>query len=257
MAKPTAPGTVTAPSTGNPDTFASDADALVAWQVGPFYTYLVSLADWVDETATLVGVADGKIAAATPRVVLEETDAPSGQEQTSIGQSAGNFSLQMRNSAGTVVSTDYQIIRSGSGATEHRFAVGNVTALFVKDGYCQIYDGTLTREIGALSDTVTIADDAASALIPPHKSGYVFIVANQENDFPIAEGLYFFDAGATVRIAVVQDNGLFATSTGVLAGTTGADTFITVSPATNNRLYVENRYGSSLDFTVTWIGVVV
>jgi hypothetical protein len=52
----------------------------------------------------------------------------------------------------------------------------------------------------------------------------------------------------------VGGDAFFAVSTGVLTGTTGTDVRVTVSPAADGKLYIENRIGSSISFVVSILG---
>jgi hypothetical protein len=54
-------------------------------------------------------------------VYLQDSDATSTYNISEISNNAGNFGIQTRNSSGTFVSTDYQIVKNASGADYHRW----------------------------------------------------------------------------------------------------------------------------------------
>lgn len=67
----------------------------------------------------------------------------------------------------------------------------------------------------------------------------------------IRNGIFSLRAAATnPYINAMASNGI-TTTTGVLTGTTGADSMITISTHTDHKLYIENRHGSAITFVVT------
>tara|TARA_R110000764_G_scaffold42812_1_gene96358 strand:- start:192 stop:1508 length:1317 start_codon:yes stop_codon:yes gene_type:complete len=54
-------------------------------------------------------------------VYLQDSNATSTYNISEISNNAGNFGIQTRNSSGTFVSTDYQIVKNASGADYHRW----------------------------------------------------------------------------------------------------------------------------------------
>ena len=54
-------------------------------------------------------------------VFLQDSDATSTFNISDISNNAGNFNVATRNSSGTFVSTDYQIVKNASGADHHRW----------------------------------------------------------------------------------------------------------------------------------------
>lgn len=97
------------------------------------------------------------------------------------------------------------------------------------------------------SETLSLADDTAIGLTPPSASAGA-IISDKDNTV----GVIAFSADASPSIGSTG-SAQFATTTGVLTGTTGADTFLTASAASDGKLYIENRRGSSRSITVLFI----
>lgn len=103
----------------------------------------------------------------------------------------------------------------------------------------------------AYSVTVTIADDAATFVTPPNFSGFVEVWADTASQL---WGKIYFSTSGTALAQRCYGGTLFAETTGVLAGTTGTDTFITVSAdSTNNRIYIENRSGAARNVNLFFV----
>ena len=68
-------------------------------------------------------------------VYLQDSNATSTYNISEISNNSGNFGIQTRNSSGTFVSTDYQIVKNASGADYHRwFTQGTERMRIVSDG---------------------------------------------------------------------------------------------------------------------------
>ena len=61
------------------------------------------------------------VASTAPKITIEDTDATSTHTKTELENSGGNLNLNTRQSNGTFVSTDYQILKNSSGATLQRW----------------------------------------------------------------------------------------------------------------------------------------
>lgn len=105
---------------------------------------------------------------------------------------------------------------------------------------------------GKIFDEVyTINDDAAISLTPPADMGLVTVLGQYNLSFSGTAMYAITGSGATTLPAGVGSN--FNVTTGVLAGTTGADGKTTVSAHTDGRIYIENRSGTSRTFYIRYI----
>lgn len=97
----------------------------------------------------------------------------------------------------------------------------------------------------------TLADDTASSFaLAGSQAAYIVVVGITSTISGIAQAR----VTAGVVSAVVVGGASFAVSTGVLAGTTGVDGNITISPHTDGNIYIENRVGATRTFSILAIG---
>lgn len=91
-------------------------------------------------------------------------------------------------------------------------------------------------------DSIALNDDQATFFTPAQDSGIIMIgfAAGNTDVWGIAT---FRASGSPVCIEMVGGSN-FAVTTGALTGTTGTDTFLTVSTHTDGRIYIENRRGA-------------
>lgn len=102
------------------------------------------------------------------------------------------------------------------------------------------YSRIMTGEIFFKS----MADDTASYFKPTREFGHLSVLTQNSLQW---SGLAGYDAQTSgVFNQTVYAGAGFATSTGVLAGTTGTDGFLTISPAVDGKVYIENRAGAAL-----------
>lgn len=107
------------------------------------------------------------------------------------------------------------------------------------------------KEAAVFSRTVTLSDDTATFVTPPNFSGFVEVWADTASQL---WGKIYFRTFGTALAQKCYGGTLFAETTGVLSGTTGADTFITVSAdSVNNRIYIENRTGASRNINLFFV----
>lgn len=100
---------------------------------------------------------------------------------------------------------------------------------------------SLARTKGLSGDTANVLDDAATSFTPVNLTGILLLsTAEAACEFRFRVG-----AGAAIAIATANPISFWAATTGVLSGTTGADTAITVSAHTDGKIYIENRRGST------------
>lgn len=77
-------------------------------------------------------------------VYLQDSDATSTYNISEISNNAGNFNIQTRNSSGTFVSTDYQIVKNASGADYHRWFTQGSERMRVTDNGALVIGKTET-----------------------------------------------------------------------------------------------------------------
>ncbi len=113
-------------------------------------------------------------------------------------------------------------------------------------------DQTFSTQIltnNVLRGSISIGDDAATSFVT-ELGGFVFIhTAGQTS----RGSLFYADCGASPAITSIYAGSTVDLTTGVLTGTTGVDTRVTYSAATD-AIYMENRSGSTRVFNFTIIG---
>lgn len=98
--------------------------------------------------------------------------------------------------------------------------------------------------------TLTMVDDSATYMTPAHAKGMFFLFGdNAGGDGCIVS--YNASAGQSF---LQSATGNCRASTGVLSGTTGVDTTITISPHTDGRIYIENRRGYTITISFFCLG---
>jgi hypothetical protein len=102
-------------------------------------------------------------------------------------------------------------------------------------------------------DSFTIADDAVGYLTIDTilgRQGAILITGNNAN---AQSGMVAYRVGDVFAFcSELSGTANFATTTGALTGTTGADGFLTISADTaTDRVYVENRTGTSRTYVIT------
>jgi hypothetical protein len=94
----------------------------------------------------------------------------------------------------------------------------------------------------------SLPDDSASYFRPGKEFGHLSIVSQSSLQWSGIAG-YDVQAGGAFNNTIFNGTS-FATTTGVLAGTTGADGNLTASPAIDGRVYIENRAGAALTLQI-------
>lgn len=127
----------------------------------------------------------------------------------------------------------------------------------------------LMREIAKLQDQInalrtievrstiiyTMNDDTAIILTPQLTTPIGIVLINaRSTGYQQIFGMAQYRSLTTVFCTSMFGGTAFAVSTGILSGTTGTDGKLTVSPHTDGKLYVENRFGSAVSIAVTLLG---
>lgn len=106
------------------------------------------------------------------------------------------------------------------------------------------YSRIMTGEIFFKS----LPDDSVSYFKPTREFGHVSVLTQNSLQW---SGMAAYDAQASgVFNQTIYAGAGFATSTGVLTGTTGTDGNLTLSPAVDGKVYVENRAGAALTIQI-------
>lgn len=106
---------------------------------------------------------------------------------------------------------------------------------------------------GAFNTTApSIADDAVYSFTPPVTSGFVLVHTQNGNASNYLQAQ--FCASGTAVMNALSIGSVYNVTTGVLTGTTGTDTKITVSAHTDGKIYIENRSGATATIKCTVIG---
>ena len=130
-------------------------------------------------------------------------------------------------------------------------------------------DLELMRELNRMKDEIqalrtiqvrstiiyTMNDDTAIILTPPLTTPIGIVLINaRSTGYQQIFGMAQYRALTTVFCTSMFGGTAFAVSTGILGGTTGTDGKLTVSPHTDGKLYIENRFGSAVSIAVTFLG---
>lgn len=159
------------------------------------------------------------------------TEGPSSATDNAITRFNGTTGKSVQNSAVTV---DDSGNMAGVGTLNSQTIISNRTGKF------------------AITTTTDINDDAATSLTPPYQYGTLIISMQTDNGGGYGGVVnYTAENGGQVYTTKWAGGGNLEVSTGSLVGTTGTDAKVTVSAATDGKLYVENRVGGARAFIIT------
>ena len=108
------------------------------------------------------------------------------------------------------------------------------------------------KAAGTRTNSVSIADDAVHSFTPPFTSGFVLV--HSQNGAATKRVMAQYCASGTAVMNSLNIGTDYNVTTGVLAGTTGVDTKVTVSAHTDGKIYIENRSGATATFNFTILG---
>lgn len=101
--------------------------------------------------------------------------------------------------------------------------------------------------------TVTLANNAATGITLPNTISLVAILCGSASIAP--KGIWYARPGTpTMTLLTMVTDATVDTTTGVLTGTTGTTGHVTVSAATDGKMYLENRSGGTRSFAYTVLG---
>ncbi|SMY09252.1 DUF2793 domain-containing protein [Flavimaricola marinus] len=113
----------------------------------------------------------------------------------------------------------------------------------------------MTRVTGIRGVTLSLDDDSVATIIPPSAGGFVFITITDDT-YPQAahSAILVYDVGGSPALQTMAAGSLLNNQgSTVLTGTTGPDGRTNVSAQTGS-LLLENRFGNTRDFNLTFIG---
>lgn len=143
--------------------------------------------------------------------------------------------------------TELQTGKRIIGTPKDIIAAGNSFASF-SSGVTHLSDRN-RHIVGNLVSNV--ADDTAQIVTPPATFGTVVVAS----DTSLLRAFFGFRVGASPQCTLLGPNiANVAATTGELTGTDGADGHFTVAAHTDGKLYMENRRGGAISYTLTFIG---
>lgn len=163
------------------------------------------------------------------------------------------------NSVDCILICDYEAatapITVGAGATRAvkivrgRMTRGQILAItthpelttILQDGCTDLPPGFIPVHNGVAWNfqLLTLADDTATSFVPPSIKGSIKIYAQ---DAATTTGSAAYESSAVPECISLTAGGDFEVATGVLSGTTGTNDKVTVSAASDGKIYVENRF---------------
>ena len=180
-----------------------------------------------------------------------------------------NDYIELRLPAATTGSSNARIsIDGGSNYFNIKDKNGNqlLASIVEDDRHRFYYDGTdfifdnnsieiatkLTQKGSLLGN---ISDDAAISFTPSQDIGVIIIHSRSNSYAQTVWGMYSYRVTATGNYIYQMNGGSsMETSTSVLNGTTGSDAKVTISAASDGKIYIENRYGTTISVTKIEIG---
>lgn len=155
-----------------------------------------------------------------------------------------------------VIDADWTTAIDLTGADRHRFTMaGNKpdAAAEFRWGFKDTIGNSITSLFDNNTFRLTIDDDAVSKIALPARTGFVVVDANVTTYYAMAHYVAD-DRNATSQLDSIAAGANVTLTTGVLAGTTGADGDLTLSAHTDGNLYIENRTGASKVIYVNYLG---
>ena len=145
------------------------------------------------------------------------------------------------------VNTD---IDTTASATSDPSASHTVSTKLFEDEY--VNQNVYNRSLDSVLPR-TVADDDFTSIEFDAASYGVVVINGSESAAEAA--VVHFRVGSSVHCTLLANSTNVEATTGALAGTTGTDAKLTVSAHTDNKLYIENRTGSSKDYSITLLGI--
>ena len=169
-----------------------------------------------------------------------------------LGTNVTNFpESRFRDVKGVIIPTGTTAQRAGT-PTEGTLRNNTTTGLlevYIGGGwvnYIKVGDGNAMGNNSVSGTTITIADDAAASFTPTNPIGTI-VISPRSSGYPTVAALAAYRCTATAFVQIIaQPSTTMESTTGVLAGTTGTDTKVTISAHTDNKIYIENRSGGSI-----------
>ena len=188
-----------------------------------------------------------KVAGTVQNIVTRDALLPS-----SAAEITGYWQIEVESCSGTILPAGWtngsSLTLDLSEVSSGKRVIGTASQI-VKRGnlFAALPDGT--TDLRTMDRrTFTLNDDQADGFIPLSPQGLLHITSQSSLLQNIVR--YRLD-GTAPQIQELLPTAGFATRTGGLGGTTGADDFFTVAAGTNGIIYLENRRGAPITVTVT------
>ena len=122
-----------------------------------------------------------------------------------------------------------------------------------------VASGELTLKSNVVGgEMITVVNEAVGTLTPTRYGGFLIFTTGGDSVSPQGprSGMFYYDVGTSVAMVKVTITGLsgnVVTTTGVLTGTTGTATNVTLSPQADGTIQVENQSGGTINFQATYL----
>lgn len=174
---------------------------------------------------------------------------------TTLFSAAGNggivspsYAYLVRGFSDAITTFTADFCTHGTGSGDAFLLYKNKDSTSVAEAPVRITKTGFIKNAATYSGSTSLTDNTATYITPPNYSGFIEVWCSTTSQ---TWGKLYFRTFGTALAESAYAGTLFAVTTGVLSGTTGALTKITVSAdATNNRIYFENRTGNTR--TVNW-----
>ena len=132
----------------------------------------------------------------------------------------------------------YYMVDSSGEIVHYRRLIRAASEGFNSSGYVTLSDDTAT--------SFNVAESGSNENIT-----FIITVAGDNADSNGIAWCKVRRTSGTPEVSLINGGTNFAVTTGTLAGTTGLDTKLTVSPAADGKVYVENRIGTTVKFVTS------
>lgn len=175
-----------------------------------------------------------------------------------FGTMTGRIGLRIDYSKLHKVGTYYQNpVAEGGSFISTSAAESYDVSLFVDSDRTIVHHRRLMRAASEgfnSSSTITLADDTATSINVAEGGtlqniNFILTVVSSDSNSSGIAWLRCRRSSGTPEISQLAGGANFAVTTGVLSGTTGVDTKLTVSAAADGKYYIENRLGVSIFVT--------
>lgn len=229
------------------------ANPIIADGKGEFPQIFLSIAE---HRMVLTDADDVQIAVYDPVTRVEQLTAATGSQVEVITATSGQTVFNLSNPYILGINGIGVFINGVLQHSPNNYTETNATTITFTSGldagdevtFSIPNSASLLVNIGTAKATLT--DDSFITVTPSKNSGMIEAFAEDTDQ---AFGKLYFDVTAPSGTQAYSGT-LFDASTGALTGTTGVDGRMTVSPANDGKIYIENRLGATK--VIVWQFVV-